>query len=214
MAKSNYDKSVSTVDARLGRVERDLSAVNADLASVRSDVRNVAERLEGMAHALSRIESLRQTNWGTLGTLGGLLVSVMVVIGALSLDPIRGDVASLKNNFRDHEKQMSHPGARVELEALKDEVEETSKESSDGVARLDETLQREMRLLDLAQQTKLDALDKALQREIGLRLESRDRELSNAKQQLQRLSERLDALQGQGNRASHEWPGGAATKGM
>ncbi|MEK9811355.1 MAG: hypothetical protein VW362_12960, partial [Candidatus Nanopelagicales bacterium] len=104
------------------------------------------------------------------------------IIHTMSLQPLYEAVQRHDREWERHADSPGHPEMVRQTAVLENDV----RHIEDKVKALDEVLQREMRLLDVAIDNKLENLDEMLQRETRLLLESQklaDVELSRRVQQ-------------------------------
>ncbi len=150
------------------KVDSDIGSLAERMAGVESAMKNIGLRLGELVkvfdrHALMQQESTK-TPWGLIiGSFTLMVVIVGGLMGAFSSGYIRDieriEATQLRGGDRIylHETKSGHP-------ALTEKVDMSLKITDD----LDESLQREMRLLNDTINTKVEALDKRIQREIEL----------------------------------------------
>lgn len=181
MTKGNYERSDGQgVNARLGRLEQITSRLEAHAEGTDHKLDHQSRVLEAINTKLDR---RTEPNWGWI--LAGVMG--IITVGQLSLSPIREKIADMRMSQRrqwdrlhDHMSIEGHKPMMIRVAALEKAVDRTRQEIIDEIKDVDddakyrdkntdEVVQREMRILDSAMQSKFDKEDERLQREMDLK---------------------------------------------
>lgn len=188
-------------------MHEDLAGLSSRVASVESDIKNLASGVVSLQRSVDKmseqISAGKKTDWAVVGTWAGLVVTVLTVVGALSVFPLKDGLYELKRNQRHHESLHSHPAAQVQFEELMKSYEG----AREALKQQDTYLQREMRDLDSGIKNELvariESLDTVLQREMRLLIDSLDQQQAITNRQVNRLIE-LIKIAGAVNAAQQE----------
>jgi hypothetical protein len=172
-------------------VETRVLTLETDFAGMRSDQRTILANLSELKDSIAAIQRDNKIPWlpiiGSMISAAGFISTVLfVLIGALAQGPM-SDLSELKDLSKEQAsvldrnyKDVGQLQTRVSYteQILKDRANEieaiphilsTIEDLRVKDLHLDESLQREMRLLDDALAERISALDESLQREMDLK---------------------------------------------
>lgn len=170
MAKSSEKQS------RVDTLETTVAGLQRDIAHISSSLDNLA--------ALVRAQSRPQ--WSTYASWAAIVLGIVAAIGTLSLEPLRDGQSAIDTRLGRMEREGAM-SVQAELRGLKDDHAETKDDVRRDVAGLDETLHREMRILDTRIEQKVAGLDKLLQREMRLLNDRMGDQVDAARQEVRAL---------------------------
>lgn len=163
-----------TVAARLGALEERYSHLDASINTLAHKVDRIAQR----------IEERSRTNWGVVATAVG--VGVALVASLMNL----GASGPLRELAR-HDQQIAEATRRInaitESRFNRNDAKRQHDELAKMVEKLDESLQREMRDLDRVSESRIDALDTVLQREVRLLVDPIKSEIGEIRKRVESL---------------------------
>ena len=130
--------------------ESRISRLEAAMTKMAEQVTDGFDRLERQIEAVvKRDMDSSRTQWGTLATWAGVILSVVVLIIA----PVLWLSHDTRAQLRAHEQLKGHPEALIASAELKKDVERLDgdlEQIRNDLKEQDNVLQREMRLLDEA----------------------------------------------------------------
>jgi len=153
-------------------------AVTQSLIEIRSAVTNLSQQ----------VTNANKTDWGVLAAFGSFLLGLVGGLGYLTVTPIREQQNRVIDKLQDTRDQFyehvsdGHPRL----------VEQRAESNEKAIAQLDDTLQREMRILDARGVQQIEGMDKRLQLEMRLLQESRDARQEMVDRRVTRIEEFID----------------------
>lgn len=176
------DHDNTNLDKRVSDLEGDVKAVGIQVSEVKS---GLDELKVGQSRLEQAFNSSRQTPLVPIITTAVSCISLIVIIGGLTLAPIYHDLQEGKQERNVIEKEFlehvrdGHP-QRIEdrITSLEKRVVDLDNKQSSALIHMDDVLQREMRILDDVMLNEISNLDTVLQREMRLLLaaDKEDRE--------------------------------------
>ena len=152
MPSSEDKPSQENLYRRVGTVERELAAVQTDIAYIRNDLGALKGAIEGVAQSLTQST---KTPWGVLASWASIILAVVVFYSSLNTDPIRKNLGFIRADVQANAEELARRA--WDIAADKERLNNAEK----YITKLDETLQREMRLLDNRLQTEMRLVQKA-----------------------------------------------------
>jgi hypothetical protein len=179
--------------------------LKTDMNYIKLDMSAISVKIDNLAGVVGQIvkstNEASKTPWNLILGIMAIMITMITAIGGAVLAPLYLSDGFLITEISKHIELEGHPKAMVMAAEMKKDVERIDGDTieiSNNVKLLDEALQREMRVLDQVQQTKLDALDATLQREMRMadsltsaRVDATSAELSVITTELQRIKDRL-----------------------
>lgn len=139
---------------RLSRLESEVNNIQNAIESIATTIRDISNKLS----------DTQKAPWQTMIAAGSLIISIMSVVGYLSLAPVTATLEKqyhVQENFR--EKYVQDTSRIAILETQVSSLQSFDNNLDSMLQRemrlLDDALQREMRLLDAAQREKIDAIE-------------------------------------------------------
>ena len=172
---------------RLSRVESDVAGVLARLDSVEQSLERISVVLERLA---DRFTERIKPQWSVLIGLVMMIFTIGGVYSNLSLQPIKEKQQWIFEELQEHTKIEGHLGMKRNMEHTQEDL-----------TKLDEVLQREMRLLDDTMEEKLKSVEERLVQSISNLDKTLQREMSL---QDQILKARIDSLKDKTKEFSEE----------
>lgn len=152
--------------------------LRTDVSSIKSSQASLVAKFDQVFEMFRQINGDRKTPWGIIISAIGVLIVLATALGGAALAPLYLNDShqssrhqEIIGSLRDHMSQDGHPMAMQKHAAMEKDVERLDgdvTELKDQIVNLDEVLQREMRVLDDIQVTRLDNLDATLQREMRM----------------------------------------------
>ncbi len=157
MKRYNGRQGNSILEPRISSLEVQNERLHEDVANLNSSLKSVAEE---MRIGFQKISESRTTNWGAFASW----TTVILMIIGIGMSGYVRDLSRLEETNNDISKRLhKHEMLDGHAAALK-----LSQQIFKHVEKLDENLQREMRLLDVNISAATQQLDKRLQNEMAL----------------------------------------------
>jgi hypothetical protein len=178
-----WQRRLSHVESELGDLKANVTGLSTAFSVFKEDQRITLAEVRELNRTL---QQKSQTHWPTVISA----LSLVVVVGGLSLYPINEKLADFRTSqrrqwevIREHMAIEGHAPMQIKVQALEKAVDRTRQELTDEIkdvdddsryrdANVDEVVQREMRILDDAMQARFDKEDERLQREMDLKGET------------------------------------------
>lgn len=174
-----------------GATEAHLAALETRLESQGDDLHRLSKAVEQLA--------AKGHPWSVIWSAIGVGVSVMLGVVALMLQGYRSDIDRLDQNQKE-QTSIQQSNRHTEVQELTERARWMGATDTHIAAldkrllALDETLQREMRLLDATGDAKLASLDKRLQQEMRLLVEPMKLQISDTRELVRRNAGDLDQM--------------------
>lgn len=158
-----------TLESRVTGLERDVGNLVSAVRALTEESHQSREVINAALSAIrTEIGSRTRTNWSTLASWAGVIISFIGAIGALAIVPLKYQVIETSRQLRSHEQLEGHPTAVEKTANLEKRYDEIISQQAVEIRELDTRLQREMRDLDAQGQLQIEQLDGRLQREMQL----------------------------------------------
>lgn len=180
----------------------ELNKLSSRVSGLEADFKNMNHTMGRMADAIEtlsdKVSHSNRTPWATLGVWASVVISLMGVLGYMTIQPMTENLKLLNERFYNHERSPGHQAALEISAALRQDYNE----NKERLIQQDEYLQREMRDLNAGMKGELDAridgLDKRLQLEMRLLMEAAKKSsqgLNDVQQaQIESLQRQIDQL--------------------
>ena len=181
---TNGSSSRASSDSRLASLEAKYSQVSDDVQALRSDFGSFAAEMR------NAIADIRRTPWGDMAKWASVVLTMVALVGGLVAFGMNAKIDDLYGQIKSHEALEAHPAALRDLGKTEIRIERVE----GSVVKLDEILQREMRLLDQTLQNEFGGWIEGLQKQIDSTskvVETHDGVLDL----LARIDERVKALE-------------------
>lgn len=150
-------KTTNSLSRRLSHLESEVAGISTKVDGLESGLGRVITAVDGLAQ---KIGEGRQTNWGVVISSLGLVV----ILGSLCLAPIYNRLEDDKTSQR---RQWT--AIRAMPSVLVAGIKEIEDEFEEDLDKLDEVVQREMRLLDQVIKDSIEDMDRRLQEKMELK---------------------------------------------
>lgn len=123
---------------RIGSLESNVQALSHTVGSLESDVRNIVQSVNDLAGMVRELARNDKTNWGVLASWASAIIALLGVFGYLALTPLqkRTDIAEVV--LREHLMQEWHPGAKISMDAMSEEIKLRHEVLQSQILRLQE----------------------------------------------------------------------------
>ena len=119
MADSNMDD----MNSRISSLERTTGGLESDVRNLTKIVQDLADSFGDFSRTFSdRVASQNRTNWGVLAGWATVIISILSVLGFLTITPITQSMVRMEDWMFKHQATPSHVGAGERLKALEREV--------------------------------------------------------------------------------------------
>jgi len=164
--------------------------IQNDFHLLSNNMTELGTKIDTMTTQMDRIISDRKMPWGTVFGAIAILCSILTAGGGAVLAPLYLSDSMYSEKLQQHIELDGHPKAMVQYAQVEKDIERIDAllvKKAEKISLLDESLQREMRLLNGEIEAKLTALDMALQREMNMLLDVNSTTIQNHNLQLDRI---------------------------
>lgn len=190
--------SDTSLEPRVARLETGLEQLAKNVSEMATAVRENASstntKIDNLIVAVTQAQAPKKTDWGVFISAIGLIVA----LGAAVLIPLNNATQDNKQAIEkyhesmvDHMKLDMHPVGQAKVDALVREVEVNRAEMAKRDEQLDIKIQKETQLMTDLLSARLEALDKRLQIEMGLKNDLFEQKIITAKDKYDLFFEKL-----------------------
>jgi hypothetical protein len=170
------NQTTTHLEPRVARLETSMEALTRNVDSLSTNVsqltKTIDEKFSALQVGLANAQAPRRTDWGVLLSAGTLILA----LGAAVLIPInnasndnKSSVQRLEQKFDEHAALPLHPIGQALVNGMQKLMDEREANYQTQHKLLDEKIQRETQLMTDLVSAKLIALDERLQKEMSLR---------------------------------------------
>ena len=109
------------INSRISQLERTTGGLESDVRNLTKIVQDLADSFSTFSRTFSdKIHTQNRTNWGVLAGWATVIISLLSILGALTIMPVQGSLSKMENWMFKH--AGSSAASEERLKALEREV--------------------------------------------------------------------------------------------